>query len=146
MLGQVLAVQQKEDKLKKTTKDLQAERDQVLPCYCNTSCFRCKVQLLLVFSKVIKPTGFKSVGAACRAASSIKTRHSSLEDSIMLACSQTNCLCLYFIVLDIHLLYAADTGSARQGQQPCCICWCIRQSTMLCYAKLAAAVTHVTII
>lgn len=27
--GQVLAVQQKEDKLKKTTKDLQAERDQV---------------------------------------------------------------------------------------------------------------------
>ena len=29
MHGQVLAVQQKEDKLKKNTKDLQAERDQV---------------------------------------------------------------------------------------------------------------------
>ena len=29
MHGQVLAVQQKEDKLKKTSKDLQAERDQV---------------------------------------------------------------------------------------------------------------------
>ncbi len=44
--GQVLAVQQKEDKLKKTTKDLQAARDQVRTSFLkmvhpvlHTSCF-----------------------------------------------------------------------------------------------------------
>ena len=34
----------------------------------------------------------------------------------MLACSQINCLRLYFKVLDIHLLYDAETGSASRGQ------------------------------
>ena len=85
-----------------------------------------------MFSKFIKNTDFKSAGAACRPASSIDTCHSSPEESIML------CMLSKYYTSTCYVLLILAV--------PCCICWSIRQSTMLSVAKRAAAQTNATMV